>query len=447
MRYRLSAALLALLLSPFTFGQSAQVNLSQLSHALQTGGIVPVSKGGTGLSTLPANGQILVSNGTVYTLGQLDLTLGVKNILPVANGGTGTATPGIVAGTNVTVTGTWPNQTVNSSGGGTPGGTNGQVQFNNSGAFGGFSLGTGVQTWLETPTLANLNAAISATLASISGAITTGDIATFASATTVSGLTVGSNTLVGSTGSGAAALTPAQAIGVLNSASADSTCTTATFTFTLSDSNGQVNCSDTVAQTVTIPANASVAFTVGTLLTVQAVGTGVVTLSPGSGVTITSAAYGSSTSQTYSLGGTYGFIQIQKTATDTWNVVAWDTPANQALAALPSEMQAYLKATTQWTGSGCTGLATTTGGPFAGTWTQPATACTTITVTLNGATGFTDSAGYSCTMGDETQTNAGTFIPTWIESSSTTTTAVFKIPAAAQVATDVLGFSCHPRSL
>src|SRR6185437_1279748 len=163
---------LALLLSPFTFGQSAQVNLSQISHALQTGGIVPVSKGGTGLSTLPANGQILVSNGTVYTLGQLDLTLGVKNILPVANGGTGTATPGIVAGTNVTVTGTWPNQTVNSSGGGTPGGTNGQLQFNNSGAFGGFSLGTGVQTWLETPTLTNLNA-------SISGAITTGDIPKF----------------------------------------------------------------------------------------------------------------------------------------------------------------------------------------------------------------------------------------------------------------------------
>lgn len=38
--------------------------------------------------------------------------------LSVANGGTGTATPGLVAGTNVTITGSWPNQTVNSSGGG-----------------------------------------------------------------------------------------------------------------------------------------------------------------------------------------------------------------------------------------------------------------------------------------------------------------------------------------
>ena len=42
--------------------------------------------------------------------------------LPVAQGGTGTNTPSIVAGTNVTVTGTWPNQTINSSGGGGGGG-------------------------------------------------------------------------------------------------------------------------------------------------------------------------------------------------------------------------------------------------------------------------------------------------------------------------------------
>jgi len=50
----------------------------------------------------------------------LPLTTGVTGQLPVANGGTGTATPSIVAGTNVTVTGTWPNQTIasTSSGGG-----------------------------------------------------------------------------------------------------------------------------------------------------------------------------------------------------------------------------------------------------------------------------------------------------------------------------------------
>jgi hypothetical protein len=39
-----------------------------------------------------------------------------SGLLDVANGGTGTATPALVAGTNVTITGTWPNQTVNSTG-------------------------------------------------------------------------------------------------------------------------------------------------------------------------------------------------------------------------------------------------------------------------------------------------------------------------------------------
>jgi hypothetical protein len=48
----------------------------------------------------------------------VSLTADVSGLLPVANGGTGTASPGIVAGTNVTVTGTWPNQTINSTAGG-----------------------------------------------------------------------------------------------------------------------------------------------------------------------------------------------------------------------------------------------------------------------------------------------------------------------------------------
>jgi hypothetical protein len=40
------------------------------------------------------------------------------SIVPIANGGTGTASPGLVAGTNITITGSWPNQTINSSAGG-----------------------------------------------------------------------------------------------------------------------------------------------------------------------------------------------------------------------------------------------------------------------------------------------------------------------------------------
>ena len=45
-------------------------------------------------------------------------TITLAGTLAVASGGTGTATPSLVAGTNITsITGTWPNQTINASGG------------------------------------------------------------------------------------------------------------------------------------------------------------------------------------------------------------------------------------------------------------------------------------------------------------------------------------------
>lgn len=52
------------------------------------------------------------SSGTATNLTGLPLSTGVTGILPVANGGNGTATPSLVAGSNVTITGTWPNQTI-----------------------------------------------------------------------------------------------------------------------------------------------------------------------------------------------------------------------------------------------------------------------------------------------------------------------------------------------
>lgn len=61
------------------------------------------------------NKTINCSNNTCTNI---NLTTAVTGILPIANGGTGTATPNLVAGTNVTITGNWPNQTINSSGGG-----------------------------------------------------------------------------------------------------------------------------------------------------------------------------------------------------------------------------------------------------------------------------------------------------------------------------------------
>ena len=76
----------------------------------------------------------------------LALTTGVTGLLPVASGGTGTSTPALVAGTNVTITGSWPNQTINASGGGgggSPAGSNTQIQTNDSGTFGAAPIYSG----------------------------------------------------------------------------------------------------------------------------------------------------------------------------------------------------------------------------------------------------------------------------------------------------------------
>ena len=83
-------------------GDDVTVNVSAGTGTVTS---VAVSGGTTGLTT---------SGGPITTTGTI--TLG--GTLAVASGGTGTATPGLVAGTNITsITGTWPNQTINASGG------------------------------------------------------------------------------------------------------------------------------------------------------------------------------------------------------------------------------------------------------------------------------------------------------------------------------------------
>jgi hypothetical protein len=66
-----------------------------------------------------------------------DATHSFTGILDVANGGTGTATPALVAGTNVTITGAWPNQTIAASGGGGGSGTVTSVSVVSANGFAG----------------------------------------------------------------------------------------------------------------------------------------------------------------------------------------------------------------------------------------------------------------------------------------------------------------------
>ena len=85
-------------------------------------GLIPVSSGGTGLSTTPANGQLLIGNGTGYTLNTLsagtniaiangsgNISVSFSGILSPSQGGTGSSTIPTIGsvligdGTNYTV--------------------------------------------------------------------------------------------------------------------------------------------------------------------------------------------------------------------------------------------------------------------------------------------------------------------------------------------------------
>ncbi len=103
--------------------------------------------GGGGVSSVNATSPLASSGGATP-----DISL--TGIVPVANGGTGTATPSLVAGSNVTISGSWPNQTVAASGGG-----GGVTSLN--GETGAVSLVAGTNITL-TPSGTNITIAASA---------------------------------------------------------------------------------------------------------------------------------------------------------------------------------------------------------------------------------------------------------------------------------------------
>jgi hypothetical protein len=89
--------------------------ISNISLTTAVTGTLPTGNGGTGNTATPTNGQLLIGNGSGFSLATL------------------------TAGSNITITNSSGGITIASTGGGggTPGGSNTQVQFNNSGSFGG----------------------------------------------------------------------------------------------------------------------------------------------------------------------------------------------------------------------------------------------------------------------------------------------------------------------
>ena len=80
-------------------------------------GIIPVASGGTGLSTIPTNGQLLIGNGTGYTLNTLGVGVGISvtngiGTIVVAN----TGVLSNIAGTGISVSGATGNVTITNTG-------------------------------------------------------------------------------------------------------------------------------------------------------------------------------------------------------------------------------------------------------------------------------------------------------------------------------------------
>ena len=88
-----------------------------------------------------------------------------------------------------------------------------------------------------------------------------------------------------------------------------------TYTLALADAGKMITSSNGSAQTFTVPPNSSVAFTVGTQIIVQNIGSANCTLAQGSGVTINSK------DSNKEIDGQWAAATLIKTATNVWTLI------------------------------------------------------------------------------------------------------------------------------
>lgn len=91
---------------------------------------------------------------------------------------------------------------------------------------------------------------------------------------------------------------------------------TDSWTFALTDVGDTIHANKATANVVTIPANAAVAFTVGTWINIVQTGAGATSITADTGVTLNGASAG-----TAALNAQWSGVSIQKTATNTWVMV------------------------------------------------------------------------------------------------------------------------------
>lgn len=164
-------------------------------------GTTPGAGGGGGIGYPAGSGIPQVVSGTSWGatynaanlipanfLSLIPLAGGVSGLLPIANGGTGTATPSLISGVGITISGSWPNQTVTATGGG------GGGMIWPAGPGIANCTGTPCTSWL---TSYNSSNQIPANFVSILNQSTTGNAATATSLASAPALCTGGNVAIG----------------------------------------------------------------------------------------------------------------------------------------------------------------------------------------------------------------------------------------------------------
>ena len=128
--------------STISFGSTGLTPATATSGAVTVAGTLAVANGGTGVTTSTGTGNVVLSNsptlvtpalgtpasgnfssGTftwpTFNQNTTGTAAGLSSVLSIASGGNGTATPSLTQGSNVTITGTWPNYTISASAPGT----------------------------------------------------------------------------------------------------------------------------------------------------------------------------------------------------------------------------------------------------------------------------------------------------------------------------------------
>lgn len=182
-------------------------------------------------------------------------------------------------------------------------------------------LGTGVGTWLATPSSANLASAV--TDETGSGSLVFGTSPTIATPTLTLSTTTNTadgriawdatnDKIVVGDGSSTKEFTPSTL--TLNAQ------TGTTYTFVLTDKDKLVTASNASAQTYSIPTNASVAYPIGTQINIIQIGAGQVTINAVTSGTTTVSSTGA-TATAPKLRVQYSSATLIKANTDLWYVV------------------------------------------------------------------------------------------------------------------------------